>query len=417
VNRVKNLIVGGGFTGLELASRMPGSLIITPEIGGLIGSVKQAGFTFDYGGHVYTTTDPRIDAIMQSSGATKVDDRLAFFVKRWGGDFEWIPYPVQERPDLLGLSIVPEPEVVPANLESFMIKTFGHDFYEKFMHPFNRRVWTTEPRDMDFDWIDGRVELPSERSEKKWGMNSQFYYAPGDEIIATMERRLANTNIEIGNVISANVPAHTLAYASATREHSQEVKYDRLFVTTKMFSDTLGAHGMVSNYVLCVGVGLKRRLEHPFHWIYPDFYSRIHRVTLLSRYHPSMAPKGQDSLLLEIPMGSIETISNVFSFEPDSIADALNNIGLDEIDEKDIATVWWSYGMGYPIQTVGVRNVVADLKLELLEDQVMLCGRWGSHGYFNLQHLLQDVDATMSVLDGDDPDNYLHSRFYYKVHK
>jgi len=413
MKKVKDLILGGGFAGLELATRMPGSTIISPDLGGLISSNKQGNFTFDFGGHVYTTQDQRVAKLMKDAGAKFFPKREAYYVDMHLHDYPtFAHYPVQEWPSQIGLSIDPKPDIETTNLGLFLIKAFGYDFYDKFLGPFNRRVWSTDPGEMDFDWINGRIELPSEKSDKLWGMNSSFYYAPGYKVVEVMKTRTDHVSYIKGFGSWDPHKNHVVNYMFETKYGPQmgEIEYENLFVTTPQLANKFGASGMLANRILCIGVGLNRDLPLSFNWIYADLSSIVHRVTLLSRYYRGMAPDGCDSLLIEIPAA---TATIDLSVSKESVAKMLTDIGIT-ITAADIETLWVAYGLGYPIQTLGLRKTVAALKAELMPRNIWLCGRWGSWGYWNLQHIFQDVDATMNAVNGEDVPPYLTSSFYYR---
>lgn len=412
--KTKNLIVGAGFTGLALAAKLDDYLIVSQNVGGLIRSFEQDGYSFDIGGHVYTTNDPDLNEIMNLAGAVKHENRQAFFISSENG--EWIPYPVQESIDKLGIKFAPEQIDDPKSFADFIIKTFGAEFYNEFMRPFNRRVWSTDPADMDFDWISGRVQLPSEK-KKNWGPNASFSYARGIDIVNTLMLDVDENNMLVGTLDFVDIECKRAFFTD--QNHSQfEVEYDNLYCTTPYFVQSL-----MRNRVISIGVGLNHRLPMNFHWVYAPFTSPVHRVTLISRYEEWNAPAGCDSLLLEVPFDpyhgkSIDNVrkllrSNISQYDKaqDTI-DLLKSAGFPSIGVDDIATLWVNDSVGYPVPTIGSRKFVADKKLNLLHHDIFLVGRWGEHLYANLDHLLKSINATLNCKD--DVMNYLYSSWYYK---
>lgn len=415
----KSLVVGAGISGLSIAARVPDSLVISKNVGGLIGSVKQDGFTFDYGGHVYTTFHAKTTRILELANAQLHMMREAFFdVSRR------IPFPVQDYADRLGVPLLKQrPTSFARNLDEYSRALFGDPFVDAFYAPFNERVWCTPISNLDVDWVDGRVKRPDEAAAG-WGMNSSFYYAPGTQIVDVLARdALANgATFMTGTVVVIRPSLKTVTVDIGHNEHV-DISYQNLFCATPYFLPELQRNSIVT-----VGVGLKSTYQdEPFHWVYPRFGQDVHRVTLLSRYYEGMAPDGCDSLLLEIPFSPTKPVTYVtaslMACNPELrkywAATMLSMAGFS-VREDDIATVWAEVTPGYPIQTVGVRQLVTKVKYELFPYGVYLAGRWGAHGYFNMQHIIDDADAVVAAANApsgpglpDEWEDYAASSFYY----
>jgi hypothetical protein len=410
----ENVILGGGASGLILADKLQNydTAVISREIGGLLSSYWKNSFFFDVGGHVYTSQDENVVSLMKEAQGTFHPQRKAFYLGEksiWG---ELTEFPVQSS-HLFPIN-PPAQMRFQFSFEDFGINTFGSKFCYSFFFPFNFRVWTVEPSELDFDWIEGRVQLPDE-NKKDWGMNASFWYARGDNIIKRLLTRTKAQYIS-GYIVSVDRNAHTVLLSDG-----ELIRYKNLFVTTNYFND------FPKNVLLSVGIGLNRQLdEADFHWVYPEVHSPIHRVTLLSRYCKGMAPPGCDSLLLELYSGP--QISQSFLAAQMMAAkneesrkfvakSMLNASGFGTVALENIEVVWSNQTFGYPIQVLNVREQVAKLKAELLRDDVYLCGRWGSHGYFNLQHLYKDAEAAVAMTDIANRElvnDYLFSKFYYR---
>lgn len=422
--KTDTLIVGGGMSGLSLGSHpsLKGSLIVAKyPLGGLIHNTLADGFSFDFGGHVYTTTDDNVTKLMTEANAQFHESRKAFYDCRL-----MIPYPVQDNAGKLGLAITPDKREVTNNLYDYFLREFGFAFTQYFLRPFNERVWSTPIEQMDFDWVDGRVKRPSE-SKSNWGMNSSFYYARGSAIADVMLGRVLanNSSIVEGTMVSVSEKEHTVTFVDG-ENNPAEVEYNRMFCTSPYFLPTLKRNSVVS-----IGIGLKHKLDFPeFDWLYCNVRSFVHRVTLLSRYAEGLAPEGCDSLLLEIPTFYFNQLNDAvigITYQlgtPESRLSKAKNILIGAgfspklVEAMDISTVWGDITPGYPVPTVGSRDEVAKMKSFLSPNDIYLTGRWGAHGYFNLQHIFADADATVKYASGlGNDDDYLNSSFYYKKGK
>lgn len=397
---MKIVILGGGISGLVVAQQLEQQhevIVISPDLGGLIQSFDVSGGRFDTGGHVYSATS-KIAPFLRSIGAIE-HQRKAFYFHKWK---DLIPYPVQDFADQLDLKIQPAEAIDTANFGRLAYSLFGQDFCEKWFFPFNRRVWTSSPFDMDTDWMINRVKLPTQDPQPTWGPNQTFLYVPGSKIVDALQPKLwvedRVVRIDIKNkcvtllnsdstidfdILISTLPIETLCLLSGQRRPQAGLPY---------------------NHVLSVGIMLDRKIEADFSWIYCDLASPAHRITLLSRYFPGNATDDRDSLLVEFPYRG-----QAVDFYPE----------LDKIRrafEAKIAFTWVRHTLGYPIPRMSARYFVQQWKKQL-PDYVYSIGRWGSHAYYNIEHICHEAEATARLILGDatidDIDDYTWGKFYY----
>jgi hypothetical protein len=420
MHTVENLILGCGFTALEFARHLDSCVLVSADMGGLIKTHKIGPFAFDLGGHVYTLDHPYIYDLMKAAGAQIHTERHAYY---FAGD-RWVPYPVQAHAADLGIELRPEPQKDPANLAEYAVSVFGRAFWDEFLGPFNRRVWGVSPHLLSKDWIYGRIKLPAENDEK-WGANAQFAYAPGYRIVSSMLERIKSCDIVRGRAVEIDYAEHCV-YTTAG-----SFKYANLFDTTGLaLEDEVASKRLLQNYVAVIGIGFNKPLPFDFHWGYGKLGQPVHRITMLSRYHAENAPHWGDSLLLEIPVISPDqlpdTVKIMLGKTPTcwhfkAALDLIEAAGLSTAEELNACrpeVMFTKLTRAYPVPILGARQIVARQKAMLLEHNVYTLGRWGSHGYFNLQHLVEDVDATLDVFqnrvsDLDHP--YFTGSFYYRV--
>lgn len=416
--RVKNLIVGGGFAGLYLASLLEDAVIVeaSPHLGGLLRGFKSPSgeFTFDVGGHVYTTKDELLTKFMRESRATYVKERKAYF------DFKRkVGYPLQYHANQLGIEVKPNPLPSYVTLDSLLRHEFGHELYERVLRPFNRRVWSTDPSAMSSDWVMGRV-APMKDKTPNWGPNGSFYYAMGGDILETLRKQITETKVYTSTWLDSIDYEGKVASVRCTEEggYSGGIRYEYVYDTSGLLLNRAG-YKLPHNDVLTLGVALDKRVQEDFHWWYngTDNKSPVHRVTLLSRYHEALAPKGCDSLLIEIPHGSldgsvqIETLSQKYwAFGVMSI---LREANFNLIEQKDILEVVVIKSKGYPIPILGHRDRVAHARANLIKHKAFLVGRWGAHGYYNLDHIMKDAYHAVQASKGVLTQEYVWANYYY----
>lgn len=429
----KVVIAGAGITGLRLAELLgklgAEPLVVSWDCGGLIEQYTDNGFHFDYGGHVYTPVDPGVRNLMEASGAIK-HERNAVYLQKG----KTIPYPVQDHVaiDSHDFSLVKS----ATNLQELGTYAFGKEFYENFFGPFNRRVWTVDPIEMDVDWIKNRVKLPAPQSgtREKWGPNATFLYAQGTSITLNLIKAAneAGASIVHGKIDDVDLERKRLLVSNMQK--ARYIEYERLYWTLplKKIAPHVGisSSAFLMNHVLSVGLGFRDILPYNFHWAYFDVSLSPHRVTLLSGYHPKNSPNGKDSLLIEYPYRWPDyPLPRFFAPSLQMKTDYVMNeqvhrgVGVKvlenaELDIKpqmlEVASV--GNAPGYPIPTRGIRKIVAETKRRLIPHGIYTAGRWGSWGYFNIDHCFKDAEnavAWAAVAGEDELEEYLYARFYY----
>ncbi|HEX9912167.1 MAG TPA: NAD(P)-binding protein, partial [candidate division Zixibacteria bacterium] len=163
-------ILGGGLTGLTIASQLKGEFEVlekNSECGGLCRSLKEEGFSFDYGGAhiIYSKTKSSVDFMLKTLGENwhpgKRNNKI-YYKDRF------VKYPFEN-----GLSDLPKEDNYeclyyylkndypqPSNFGEWIYYTFGKGIAEKYLLPYNRKVWNIKPEDMSLHWVEGRVPKP-----------------------------------------------------------------------------------------------------------------------------------------------------------------------------------------------------------------------------------------------------------------
>jgi protoporphyrinogen oxidase len=164
-------VLGGGLVGLVVASqclRHQCEVLETDTVvGGHCRSLVTEGFTFDLGGpHILFSRDKEIlDKIYQRLGDNvarrRRDNRIWY-------DGRLVKYPFEN-----GLyDLLPEDRFeclyhylkndypAPANFKEWIYHVFGKGIAEKYMLPYNEKIWNIPAELMAIDWVEGRVPRP-----------------------------------------------------------------------------------------------------------------------------------------------------------------------------------------------------------------------------------------------------------------
>ena len=164
-------VLGGGLVGLVVASRATSHecevLELEAKVGGHCQSLVADGYTFDLGGpHILFSSNKEILALLHRQLGDNVAQRRRNN-KIWY-DGRYVKYPFEN-----GLfDLAPEdrfeclyyylendyPE--PTNFKEWIYRVFGKGIAEKYLIPYNEKIWNVPAEEMAFDWVEGRVPRP-----------------------------------------------------------------------------------------------------------------------------------------------------------------------------------------------------------------------------------------------------------------
>ena len=166
-------ILGGGISAVSLAYLAPRgkyeTTILEKEdtIGGLARSFNKEGFIFDVGPHMIFAKDKKIlkwmVAMLGENKQRLYRNNCSFYKERF------IKYPFEN-----GLSQLPKEDIYaclyhfinndfkgePKNFKEWMYAMFGKGIAEKYLIPYNKKIWKIDPAKLTIDWVGGRVPKP-----------------------------------------------------------------------------------------------------------------------------------------------------------------------------------------------------------------------------------------------------------------
>ncbi len=331
---MKTLILGGGLSALALGSLMKEDILIlekNPECGGLCRSTSEKGFTFDWGGsHIIFSRDKEVLKFMVDKlGNNIVKNRRntkIFFKGRY------VKYPFEN-----GLSELPKKDNYEClyhfvktlglkkkdacNFKEWIYQTFGKGIAEKYMVPYNEKIWNFRTEHMSTEWIAGRVPKPPVEDIIKSAVGIEtegyrhqlhFYYPKNGGIQAMVkafeepvkDRILVNFEIK-----SIRKDGGGFAVSDGTKEQRGK----RLISTLPLpeivnmienVPDEVknAARLLKFNSVITVMLGVDADRINDISWLYvPSKKDGIfNRLSFPSNYSPVVAPPHKSSILAEI---------------------------------------------------------------------------------------------------------------------
>jgi len=331
-------ILGGGLTGLTIAYRLsqkaPGRFRVEvlekeSECGGLLRSVFEDGFTFDSGGaHIIYSQDKRaVDFMLQVLGNNyfrKTRNNKVYFQGRF------VKYPFEN-----GLSdLAPEDNFEclhhylndrypkPKNFAQWIYSTFGKGIAEKYLIPYNRKIWNYPLEKMSLHWVEGRVPRPPAEDVIKSALGIptegythqlHFYYPRRGGIQALIKKMEGQVPMVLKGFAVNRVFESDGRWKVSDGRISRS--YDLLISTIPIF-DLIGAMNGVPtrvgaalkhlkyNSLVTVMLGLEGNSLSEYTALYfPDPRVRFNRIGFPHVFSGFNAPPGKSSLVAEITTG------------------------------------------------------------------------------------------------------------------
>ena len=164
-------ILGGGLAGVSLAYFLQNKghdvevLEKEGECGGLCRSFKKDGFSFDLGGHIIFSKDNQMLDLMVKILGSNVK-------KHYRNNKVWFKGRYVKYPFENGLSALDKEDIFeclnyfinndnpkPKNLKEWCYYTFGKGIAEKYLIPYNAKIWNIDPARISLEWVE-RIPKP-----------------------------------------------------------------------------------------------------------------------------------------------------------------------------------------------------------------------------------------------------------------
>jgi len=332
MEKVRTLVVGAGITGLAtaaaLSEREDDDYLVVEgdrEIGGYCKTIKKEGFVWDYSGHFFHFKHPHIEAWlrerMRGQEIRKVEKKSFIDYKRHRIDFPFqknihqLPqdefvdclydlYFARAPRELLGPAAPPPAEATDDSFEAMLYSRFGRSIAEKFLIPYNEKLYATDLASLDKDAM-GRFFPHANLTDIVRNMkvannasyNATFTYPEGGAI--EYVKALASAVREGGIRLETPILGIDLE-TKVAKTPKGDIAFERL-VSSAPFNKLLALARVPHdestfswNKVLVFNLGFDRKGQRDVHWIYyPDreitfyrvgFYDNIFDTDRLSLY-------------------------------------------------------------------------------------------------------------------------------------
>ncbi len=415
---MKIAIAGGGLAGLALGHHLKGSNIDFKilerdyRVGGLLKSETHQGYTFDTGGsHIIFSRDSSTLKEMVNLVGNVVMHRRRTVI-HYRGNF--IKYPFengifmlspQERFEILldFVNNIGKEKKKPENLKDFFVQLFGEKIVEKYLGPYNEKIWKRRIDEIAMAWSEDRLPKPPVEDvlraavgiETEGYLHQLRFFYPlhgGIESIARSLGEELRENVKVGNEVKGIKPEDDGIVVNGEF-------YDYLISAIPLPSllKILGgdleklSKELDYNSVTVVGLGVRGNLPD-YHWAYiPDKDIIFHRIAFLSNYSPNMAPENRGNIIAEISHKPCEEPREVI----DKTIEGLEKIGIGV--EVETAKKWVNH-YAYVVTDKNYFKILPEIRKILKEMRILTLGRHGNWEYLNMDAVWKRAKEMSEVL-------------------
>lgn len=311
-----DIVIGGGITGLSYAYFNKGrkTLVLEKdeELGGYCRTTRRNGFVWDYSGHFFHFQDPVIKEMvttgMEASALVEVNKQTHIKYEDLLVDYPFQKnihqLPKEELLDCLYDLFAERPEDY-SNFEEMLYAKFGKSIAEKFLIPYNEKLYACHLNTLDkdamgrfFPYAEKEEIIRNFRNGNNASYNGSFVYPRLGAVayVNSIATRLAPETIRRCSTVVRIWPERHVVVLST----GEELQYDRL-ISTMPFPALLKMAGVeydesvyTWNQVLDFNLGFDRKGPDTVnHWIYfPEKQYCFYRVgfydNILNQYRMSL---------------------------------------------------------------------------------------------------------------------------------
>lgn len=425
-------VLGGGVTGLFTAYFLGGDVQVLEagdRVGGLARCFGAQGFRSDIGGHILFSKDKEALShelavlagnLRQGIRANKILYRGLHVKYPFENGIDQLP--PEDRADIV-CSFADNPHKdKPDNFREWMYHVFGDGLTERYLLPYNEKIWKTPPEQMSLEWVE-RVPRPPLRDLVKTavgiateGYTHQLYFQyPERGGFESLPRAVASklggritTGFRVERVEPCDGGWVVRSTTGEERRYRQIVSsipigalFDALGEVPPGPRDAARALRFNSLRVVLVGVDVATLPAYTALYV-PDPKSLYHRVCYNQVFSPDMVPPGCHSVSCEItvpPGGDLDAWS-----DERLVKRTLEDLGRDEI--LDPKTVVYTHvhreKLAYVVYDLGYSDRVRLVREYTDSRGIHLAGRFAEYQYINTDACVRRaLDLARQIRGGD----------------
>ncbi len=423
-------ILGGGLAGISAAYFLGDSeyeiLEEFSRIGGHCKTKKKNGFSYDMGGHIIFSKDKDILRFMlkkqQGNIKSHYRNNKIWFKKNF------IKYPFEnglnelDKGDLFECLLhffnndSPPPR---ANFKEWIYYTFGKGIAEKYLIPYNKKIWKMDPSELGLDWVEGRVPKPPAEdiiksaigiSTEGYTHQLNFWYPERggiESLVLALGKDVKNVvlNYKVKKIIKSRD-------GWVVSDGKSEKKYDQI-ISTMPLPELLGClagapqkiadaiHSLRYNGVIVVMIGLNKiKFTDKFGIYIPSENTLYHRLCFYTFLNADHAPPGKHTITAEFTYYPGDRISGMPNEELiHHVIDTMEQEGF--IDSKEVCeTDLVNARYGYVVNTIGYLDKLRMIREYFDSIGIHLCGRFAEFEYLNTDAVIRHAFELAKKIKG-----------------
>jgi len=424
---IDTLVLGAGLTGLSCALHLERDYLVLERedhVGGLTHTNQVEGHSFDITGHWLHLRKPRIKTLV----ADLLGSELAIRQRRARvfSHGVYTPYPYQANthglpPEVAAECLMgfvkarcwdrlseeaPPPQATPETFADFILQRMGEGIAKHFMFPYNEKLWTVHPREMDASWCERFVPVPSledvimgafGQSPQGLGYNVHFLY-PRAGGIARLPQAMAerlSAPVELGVAATAlDLERHVVETSDGRAIHYRHLvssaPLNQLLQMAKQLPDEIrdAAQHLTHTTLTYFDVAARGANPDQPHWSYvPEADKPFYRVGSFSAVEPGMAPPKERNFYVEYShQGAELPLANA----EDEVVDQLCRMRLIDEPEDILFIRRRTIQVAYVLMGAAVEPARRSV-LDFLDSKgVISTGRYGAWVYAAMEDALFD---------------------------
>lgn len=405
-------IVGAGLAGLSAAYHLGKEYTVLEkdsEVGGLCKSISINGYVFDYAPHILFSRNQYIrdlfhnlleDNILTQARRAYIYMMGTYVKYPFEANLHPLPQKVKEE---CIRGVMEKPNLEPCNFYEWIQTTMGSGIADYYMVPYNVKIWKYPLKQMNTEWIAGRVPSPSVKEMRKgaetpqpldYGPNAEFWYPTHGGIGALAKSLAENVSVKLGaeaTWFNPSVSGVDTLYVEDGEEKS--IKSEKVLSSIPLpeiiakIDDVpsevrTATDNLVYNSLVCVMIGIKRPNITDKHWLYfPEKDFIFNRISFPMNFSPYTTPEGCSSILVEV---TYRNKSIDLEETKKRVIDGLVKSNLiNRRDEIDVCKAM-DFKYAYVIYDLHHGKNVKVIHEYLTAHSIIPLGRFGEWEYYNM---------------------------------
>jgi protoporphyrinogen oxidase len=407
-------ILGGGLAGIAIAAHLDEPCeVLEKETrgGGHCQTVQEDGFTYDAGGpHIIFSRNQEVVDYMVSLLGDNVHrarrNNKIFYRGRYvkypfeNGLFDLDP---QDRFECLYHYIKNDYPPPKTNFKEWLYHHFGKGLAEKYLIPYNEKIWNVPAEELGLEWVEGRVPKPPLEDVIKAavgveteGYTHQLYFnyplrGGIESLPRALEQKVANITSDFTvERVWKDSGQWCVSNGRVTR------RYEKLVSTIPIQELAHAVEGVPAeivaavdslryNSLITVAVGFDHARLPDYTAIYvPDPEILFHRLSFPALFSPHNAPHGKSIVEAEITTNPGDGAHEMS--DQQILADVIGDLeGMHLAHPGEVC-----YGRvirtkyGYVVQDDNYRRHLKQAKAYFEQIGIPLCGRVAEFEYINM---------------------------------